>query len=377
MDESTLLSPQFKNKDNPAKAILEEAPTAHNNRNDNAISDEGPSPFLPDTQVQYAIDSTSLGYFKRCPRLYQYAIIERWRARGESLDLRFGLEFHQAMQDYAKSRAAGIPHDDSVFDVINELGFRTDDWRPTEDTHGKKAKYKNREFLIRSVIWYLDDHAEDSVQTYIKADGAPAVELNFKFELDWGPIQGTNNLAMRINTEEELERTGYGTTVVANQPYVLCGHIDRVVTYAGELFVNDYKTTTRTLSPSFFNQFEPDNQMTIYTLAGKVVLSAPIKGVLIDGVQIGIEVETNRSVRSFTYRTQDQLDEWLLDLRYWLGLMEQYAIQDYWPQNDTSCDKYGGCMFRKICSKSPGVREAFLKSDFEKGPQWNPLIPRE
>ena len=47
--------------------------------------------------------------------------------------------------------------------------------------------------------------------------------------------------------------------------------------------------------------------------------------------------------------------------------------------NDTACDKFGGCKFRSICSKSPQVREQFLRSDFvklEEKDQWNPLKSR-
>lgn len=50
------------------------------------------SPFLPGTKIQYAWDSTSIGYLKTCPRLYQYTIIEGWQSKGESLHLRFGSE---------------------------------------------------------------------------------------------------------------------------------------------------------------------------------------------------------------------------------------------------------------------------------------------
>ena len=44
--------------------------------------------------------------------------------------------------------------------------------------------------------------------------------------------------------------------------------------------------------------------------------------------------------------------------------------------NDTACDKYGGCKFRDICSKSPNVREKFIKADFKEQPIWNPLRTR-
>jgi hypothetical protein len=158
------------------------------------------------------------------------------------------------------------------------------------------------------------------------------------------------------------------------QPYILCGHLDRVVDFQGEIFAEDYKSSTSTPGSYFWNQFEPNNQMSLYTLAGKIVFQTNIKGVLIDSIQI--MVDDTRCTRGTTYRTQDQLEEWLDDLHHWLRMAEDYATAGYWPQNDTACDKYGGCKFREICSKSPGVRERFLKGDFNKEEPWNPLLPR-
>ncbi len=162
------------------------------------------------------------------------------------------------------------------------------------------------------------------------------------------------------------------------QPYLLCGHLDRVVDFNGQLLVLDHKTTTTTPSDYFFAQFEPSNQMTLYTLAGQVVLNTPVKGVMIRAAQL-LLTEPNRFVSSMTYRTPDQLTEWEDDLRAWLTLAEAYADAGHWPMNDTACDKFGGCRFRSICSKSPQVRDIYLKADFiklEPEARWNPLNPR-
>src|SRR5262249_43051879 len=104
--------------------------------------------------------------------------------------------------------------------------------------------------------------------------------------------------------------------------------------------------------------------------AGQVILSATIKGVIIDAAQVAIDF--SRYTRSFTYRTKDQIDEWLADLGFHLGMAEHYATIGHWPMNDTACRM---CDFRGICSKSPKVRDKFLASEFEKR-EWNPLIPR-
>ena len=614
--------------------------------------------FIPDTFTQFAWDSTSLGYLKTCPRLYQYIMIDGWTSSVESAHLRFGLEYHKALEDYDRYRAGGLTSIDATRQVLRELLFRTADFDPDPDT--KAGKYKNTKSLIQMVINYIDDHQSDACKTFIKADGNPAVELSFSFELDWGP-----------------QKQMWG-------PYLLCGHIDRVVNLAGDLYVMDRKaqpistavlgqygwieigllqvgdliagkdgkfypikglypkgvtkvyeitfndrtsvrcaedhiwsvadqftdhfrdytlkemlstlenkpykkfhiplvapiqhpeatlpidpyvlgaligngylagstiqlstsdptlaanveqrlngdrikknkgnnltwtitggrtlqgirdldlrvksahkhipdeylfaseeqrrdllqglldtdgslnyghqryqsmsaqliedvselvrslggtsrttrradgcyrasirmqelntgvgrryiasieevdpeetvcieteapdhlyvtehyivthnTTTSTAGSYFFNQFSPNNQMTLYSLAAKVILSSPVRGVIIDAAQILLTAPYSAFTRGVVYHTPAQLDEWLHDLRYWLTLAESYSNAGYWPQNDTACDKFGGCRFREVCSKSSEVREVYLKSSFTQlleEDRWNPLKPR-
>lgn len=305
------------------------------------------SPFLPDSYIQYAWDATSLEYFKRCPRLYQYKMIEGWRSNDDNVHLRFGGEFHQALHDYQLLKHDGLDHDECVFHTVKELLLRTDDFRPPMKTKAGKTNYKNRQFLLRSVIRHLDKFREDPAQVLI-LDGKPAVELSFNFELDWGPVP--------------------------EQPYVLCGHLDRVVEFNDTLFVMDHKTTTTTPTDYYWAQFEPNNQMSLYTLASGIIFESPVKGVIIDAGQL--LTEDTRFVRGTTYRTPDQLQEWVRDLKVWLEKAVEYAQDQYWPMNDTACDKYGGCEFREVCSKSPSVRDKFLKASFTQGDPWNPLVPR-
>jgi hypothetical protein len=328
------------------------------------------SPFLPGTSIQFAWDSTSLGLLKTCPRLYQYTMIDGWGSRGESVHLRFGSEYHAALEAYAHSRANGVKHEDAIHDTVSETLRRTHDWVVDRDT--KAGKYKNRDTLISLIVDYLDHFIDDPCETYIKSDRTPAVELSFRFELDWGPEWTQKEIIETDRGPIEAEVTSH------SQPYLLCGHLDRVVRFNDHLFVMDHKTTTSAPGEYYFNTFDPSNQMTLYTIAGGMVLHTPIKGVIIRAAQILLE-KPHRFISGFTYRTPDQLDEWLLDLRLHLNNAEAYAEANYWPMNDTACDKFGGCRFRGICSKSPDVREMFLKADFtklEERERWNPLRSR-
>lgn len=319
--------------------------------------------FLPGTNVQFAWDSTSLGYLKTCPRLYYYHMIEGWTNVDESVHLRFGIEYHRALQDYDMSRASGIDHDDSVHDVIQELVLRTADFNPDHKT-------KTKENLLRTVVWYLEKFKDDPATTVILSNGKPAVELSFRFELDWGPEAGRDEKVTYEDGDDRKPRH-------AQQPYVLSGHLDRLVDYQDQQFVMDRKTTTTTPSDYYFNQFEPNNQMTLYAFASKVVLETQVRGIIIDAAQVAVGF--SRFVRGMTYRTPEQIEEWVGDLHYWFNAAEHYATTNHWPMNDMACDKYGGCRFRDVCSKQASVRQNFLEASFKQLPEderWNPLKPR-
>jgi len=313
-----------------------------------------PSPFIPGTKYQYAWDSTSLGWLKECPRKYYYHMIMGYVGRGESIHLEFGILYHEALELYDQLRIAHkYDHEQSVKMVVSSVLQKTwrngAPWRATKDlAPDDKASLKSRENLVRTVVWYLDKFRDDPAKTKINsATGLPMVELHFQFEI--------------------------GSGIDLNYPYVLCGYLDRVVEFQGETFVMDRKSTTQTLSTYYFEQYDPDNQMSLYTVASQIAFKTPVKGVIVDAAQIAVGF--SRFVRSFVFKTPDQIEEWLNDLKVWLAQARTFANLNRWPQNDKSCHKYGGCPFRDICSKSPSVRDKFLESSFERR-EWNPLIPR-
>jgi len=309
--------------------------------------------YIPGTHLRVAWDSTCLGALKQCPQYYKYAIIDGYVAKDENIHLRFGGEYHSAIQDFEILRANGLQFEDALRETIRQLLLRIKDWDP--DTGTKAGTYKNPRTLLQLVVDYFDNYREDAAKTIILENGKPAVELSFKFELDFGP------------------------TAYPDVQYLLCGHLDRVVTINENVFVVDHKTSQSTIGDYWFKNFAPNNQMTLYTFAGKVVMDMEVKGIVIEGAQIGLQDFTTKFARGFTYRSDDLIDEWLADLEYWLNAAEAFAEARHWPQNDQSCGMYGGCRFRDICSKNPSVREHYLKSDFIQLPleeRWDPTKSR-
>ena len=341
-----------------------------------------PTPFsktLPNLQVLW--DSTSLGWLKQCPRYYQLRMLQGWETKMGSIHLRFGILYHKALELYDKARINGTDHEAAQHIALQHVMENTVEhftawkcgncgrvWR--DETHEycpacrddkdpnsvfttfrdtfKEIPQKGRLQLARAIIWYTEQFKDDPIKTIQLDNGEAAVELSFTLPLDFGP-EGSD------------------------EHYALRGHLDRAAENDMGIWIVDKKTTKSTMYASYFDQFSPDNQVTLYTLAGKVILGIPIQGVIIDAGQMAVSFV--RFGRGYIHRTESQLEEWLEDLGDWLAVAERYAKREHWPMNEKSCGMYGGCPFRHVCGKSPEVRQKYLENDFVQSP-WNPAEDR-
>lgn len=317
------------------------------------------SSHLPTLQLAY--DSTSLGALKTCPRKYQLSIVEGWIAKSRSVDLDFGIYLHSARETYYRARAQGLTHEPALDKAIQyALTITWDEQLQRPWNSGDSSK--NRFTLLRTLVWYLDKWGDsDPLETVLLANGKPAVEVSFRFSLGFGPHYAELGGASYDSTRDS---GGHG------DEYLLCGHLDRLVRFQERLWISDLKSTRSGIDQYYFAQFSPDNQMSCYALGGKIALQDKVAGIIIDAAQV--LVEGSRFGRGLVERTEAQLHEFLRSLHSYIKQAENYAKNNFWPQNDKACFR---CEFRSICSKSPSVREQWLKADFVKR-VWDPLRVR-
>lgn len=319
-----------------------------------------PSP-LDASGVQYAWDSVSLGLLKACPRKYQLSILLNWQPKRRSHHLDFGIYYHSALEYYLKLMCAeqfdadGVliedrseKHELSVRLAIRKAMIDSKGYEPGPDRKSGKPKTdKTRQNLIRSLVWYFEHYGlSDPTSPLILSNGKPAVELSFRFDIG-------NDL-------------------------MLAGHLDQIVKFGDDHYVMDHKTTSSTVTGAsasyFFQNFNPDNQMSLYSLGSSIAFQTPIRGVIIDAAQIAVGFTAFG--RDLTHRSPRQLQEFLEGVYSYRRMAEAYTQAGFFPMNETACGNYGGCAFRGICSKDPTVRERFLRTEFTQEKPWNPLEPR-
>jgi hypothetical protein len=302
--------------------------------------------------VQWAWDSTSIKAALKCPRYYQYKIMEGWESPGTSVHLWFGGILATVLEHFHKRIAEGVSYEEAqreaaletlVLSWDHELDAEGNRIEGTGAAHTTDINTKTRETLFRSVIWYLFNYENDYYKTFVTQEGKSAVEHSFQLPVDNG--------------------------------ITLCGHIDRLcVDPEDNIFVHDQKTTASTIGPYWFEGFKPDAQFSLYTLAGKMLYKAPVKGVMVDGIQV--VVGFTRFARAPIMHTDDELEEFYEETMHLIETTNTQVRNGYLPRRTTSCSNYGGCEFRRVCSRPRSVRPNFLAGDFHQSAGWDPITPR-
>lgn len=304
--------------------------------------------------LQLSWDSTSLNALCLCPRYYLYNIIMGYTLIGEmSVDLKFGILLHSSVELYDRYRANSASHEEALLETFKFAIKETWDSELKRPWTSDQPN-KTRNTLLRTIVWYLDKYKDENLKTHILPDGRPAVELPFRFSLDNLILEG-----FRSPNDEE---------------YQLCGYLDKVVSWNDELWIRDLKTTRYDLDEIYFRQYTPNNQISLYSVAGSVVLHQTVDGVIIDAVQI--LVGGSRFLRKQIPRSPNNLEQWLRDFWFRIKEAEFYAEQQYYPMNPRSCGwGRNKCQYWSVCSSEPEARFDILENYYTRR-VWNPLSPR-
>lgn len=294
---------------------------------------------------QFAWDSVSLNALKYCPRFYQWSILEGYHLKLTPPPLIFGIAFHKVLETWHKLLFLGIDKETALLRCTRLAGFLGETITPGDP-------YRTKETLVRSAVWYLLQFYDDRAETTALGSGEPAVELSFQLPF---PFQ------------------------VNGIDIIFCGHIDRVAIFNDELFPTDIKTTKHQLDHKFSKQFKPNGQMSGYytaaSIMGGTTHSIPMQpsGIIIDGVQLGVTF--SRFQRFIIPFSEHDAEEFITSTEHWVKIASQLHSSDYYPPNEESCDKWGGCVFRDICARPKHERQRMLDSNFTRY-TWDPRKSR-
>lgn len=137
---------------------------------------------------------------------------------------------------------------------------------------------------------------------------------------------------------------------------ILEGKIDLVARHRvnGQVYIWDHKTGSRRVNPSKLS-----NQFISYAV-GVNQFNVVLNQI---GFQKTLEPK-DRFHRAMMSYPQALIEEWRDNLIFWAELIAQFQRAGHYPMNWTSCDKYGGCIFKDVCASHPGARQSKLVQNF-------------
>jgi len=140
------------------------------------------------------------------------------------------------------------------------------------------------------------------------------------------------------------------------------GIIDLGITdVKGERAIVDHKTESRKSHP-----FLLSNQFQGYAFAFK-------RKVIINKVGFQTSLSDEERFRRYHYVYSDAiLSEWVEDAVQAYRTAIEWHRADHFPRNRTSCDKYYGCIYQRVCKEEPEVRSHKLQVYYSLEPVWDP-----
>lgn len=280
--------------------------------------------------INRPLDNTALATFMECPKKYEYSMIRHRRerkGRRKSPSLTYGTAWHALLD--AHYRTGG--------DKAAAIEAAGNAW----EDHGKEGDHRTFERLCveydNYISWWGMPSEEEA-----KTVGWPEAPL----------IEVVSQIALPKGLH----------------PYAV--KLDRFIKINNHYYVEDHKTTSA-LGPSFFQQFELDNQMMGYAFVGSLLIGQPVAGVRINAhAVLKTSSKFERQVIPFS---QPRLEQWRDNYNFWVEALERAIVSGIFPNNWKSCSgKYGMCQYAEICSLPPHLRVRALEQDFEES-AWNPL----
>jgi hypothetical protein len=136
----------------------------------------------------------------------------------------------------------------------------------------------------------------------------------------------------------------------------------RIAEPKGDEATVDHKTESRKSHPYILS-----NQMEGYQWAFG-------SKVIINKVGYQVSLPDAERFRRYHHMVSDALlQEWIDDMVRSVQKAITWHSTGIFPRNRTSCDKYSGCMYQKICACDPEVREFKLQANFIKQDAWDPF----
>jgi len=309
-------------------------------------------------QFPRVISSSSRGLMSICPQSYYREVICGLRLKEANFHLDAGKAYAVGLETtrtiYYDPSNSGIPEADRA-EIAQARGLEAFIKSYGPDDPPENQNHKNLRRMAGAFAEYFIHFpmATDKMQPMRNADGTPAVEFSFVFD-----IPGTAH-------------------PVTGEPILYSGRADMLAEWNKGIWVYDDKTASQ-MGANWRTQWELRSQFTGYIYAAQQHNINPV-GAVVRGMCIPkVKGEPNyRHEEAFVTRTAPQVERWIDRLRHDVDRMIWYWNHDYWPhygEENNGCNNYGSCAMRTLCSAADPNS---IKDMYYKTYRWDPIEGKE
>lgn len=221
-----------------------------------------------------------------------------------------------------------------------------------------ETEFRNADRLVEGVKRYNKHYKHRQLTVLKDSIGWPMVEIEATLPLGQIEVNQTVNI-------------GRGESILIYTLYVQWNSIiDRVVSFDGENFVLDFKSTTRG-GPTFFEQFPLSQQLIGYVWSADQLCEVPIAGAIVDETVWRRPTPTGKPFdfdwQRFYY-SKDQRLEWQANTMQAVATFVSSLMSSTFPMTGMSSGcvfKYGKCPYYDVCIMPAQHRkEILMSSDF-------------
>lgn len=283
------------------------------------------------------IDSSILNTIQQCARKTQYSFVYNLQPHERDPALEKGDLMHKMLEVYYGMKLDDGPDKESAvwLELINDAGIR-----PIGDPVKKGVDaglYYASKMAISSDI---SNEVIEQFQAYCEY-----------YEHDsWHPlhVEETGDKDLYINEE-------------AGMRIVYTYKIDLVAEKGRIKAPFDHKTGSRRQEPSSLS-----NQFIGYCYAMNT------NTIVVNKIGFQKSLKPADRFNRYILTVDDRrINEWIQNSVYWTINYYKLQEEDFFPMNLTSCDKYSGCVFRRVCESDLDSRQWKLDRDYVQVQPWD------
>jgi len=339
--------------------------------------------ILPDGRYRFRVDNLLINDFNTCDRYFMFRHMGQriadseapvvWASKTLNIKIALGQWWSSVMErTYDQMARGSLPTEHHMW------RFATDAWQ--DDSMEAFAKSDPEVF-----------------EKFGGVDGARAMALEY-----WEAFVRQHWNSWRILGSE----LGFGwRTDDQGRPEMYLGEDDKVVVYYGGkpdlelvdmaqnmLMPLDHKTKDQ-IDSSVASSFKPHPQTAGYIWATREMLKhmenvegvkPPTKCVIMVAARFRPTDKPRKGVRKprfmpvYPSYSEAEIEEWRVSVVEKCRRLRDAIERNVWIPRESACHLfYHGCMFLRVCSTPPNMREHILQADFQRVAPWQPYDVEE